>query len=120
MKTKPLDIVLLVFKILIPLILILSLAFVSERVISCYFEILAQRELGNEPQEAGLLTFVCFILLGAICSGVFLFDAISLLISKLFNSSAKQKGHIKYFAWMLLSPLATLIAFTLVAILFPL
>lgn len=106
MKNKPLDVVLLVFKILLSLILVATLAFCCVRTVENHQFLHDSNVSGERPGGLGLSNFV-LILLMLISSVVFLtLNGVCMLTSYLFKSSAKRDRHLRYFAWSFLAPFA--------------
>ncbi len=104
MKAKPLDIVLTVFKILLPLLLILTLVWCGVRNVENLEFLRDCNESGEYPGGLGLSQFSIYIVI-AVASALFIItDLICLLIAYLFRSSARRAGHIRYFGFALLMP----------------
>ncbi len=106
MKTKPLDILLLVFKIILPLLLILTLVWCSVRNVENIEFLRECNERGEYPGGLGLSQFAVFIVLAAASALFIIADLICLLIAYLFRSSERRAAHIRYFGFALLSPTA--------------
>ncbi len=118
MKNKSLDIVLLIFKILIPLLVIVPLVFFTYLSIVNridYLEVIKMH--GEPPGHYGMAEFLYALLTVFINAGVFVITAICLLIAHLSKSSQKREKHKKYFSWMLLAPIADTVTFILILIL---
>ncbi len=118
MKNKPLDIVLLIFKIIIPLLMIVPLVFFTYLSIVNRIDYLETIKIyGEPPGHYGMAEFVYALLTVFINAGVFVFTAICLLIAHLSKSLQKREKHKKYFSWMLLAPIADTVIFSLILIL---
>ncbi len=118
MKNKPLDIVLLIFKILIPLLMIVPLVFFTYLSIINRIDYLEAIKLyGEPPGHYGMAEFLYALLTVFINAGVFVITSICLLIAHLSKSSQKREKHKKYFAWMLLAPIAVTVLFFIIIIL---
>lgn len=118
MKNKPLDIVLLIFKIIIPILIILPLVFFTYLGIRNRIDYLEAIKLyGEQPGHYGMAEFLMALILAFINLCVFILTAICLLIAHLFKSSQKRAEHKKFFSWMLLAPVADTVLYSIILIL---
>ncbi len=118
MKNKPLDIVLLIFKILIPLLMIVPLVFFTYLSIVNRIDYLEAIKLhGEPPGHYGMAEFLYALIIFFINLGIFVISAIGLLIAHLFKTSQKREKHKKYFSWMLLAPIADTVLYCLILVL---
>lgn len=118
MKNKPFDIVLLVFKIILPLLMIVPLVYFTCLSIVNHIDYLETLEMyGEPPGHYGMGEFLSALLIAFINFCVFIITAICLLAAHLFKSSQKRAAHMKFFAWMLLAPIADTVLYCLILIL---
>lgn len=117
MKTKPLDTVLLIFKILIPLCVIIPFAYLTYLNIDDHLLVVEQIKLyGEAPMNDGMgeIFRAIFIVLVNFC--LCIISGICLFISHRFKNSQKRKQHIKHFTWIFHSPIAATVLFVLIMI----
>lgn len=118
MKNKPLDIVLLIFKIIIPLLLIVPFIFFTYLSIVNRIDYLEVIKLyGEPPGHYGMAEFMYALLTIFINVGVFVISAICLLTAFLFKSSKKRDKHIFYFSVMLFAPNVATILYCVILVL---
>ena len=118
MKNKPLDIVLLVFKILIPLLVIVPLVYFTFMSIVDRIDVLKQIKIhGEPPGNYGMGEFISALLIAFINFCLFIINAICLLTAFLFKSSQKRDKHIFYFSVTLFSPIAATILYCVILVL---
>lgn len=117
MKNRALDIVLLVFKIILPLLMIVPLVLFTYLSIVNRIDYLEVIELyGEPPGHYGMAEFLYALLTFFINAGVFVITALCLLTAYLFKSSQKRAAHMKYFTWMLPAPIAGTALYSLIII----
>ena len=97
MKNKPLDIVLLIFKIIIPILIILPLVFFTYLGIRNRIDYLEAIKLyGEQPGHYGMAEFLMALILAFINLCVFILTAICLLIAHLFKSISSILTGVKH------------------------
>lgn len=118
MKNKPLDIVLLVFKILIPLLMIVPLVYFTCMSIVDRIDVLKQIKIhGEPPGNYGMGEFISALLIAFINFCLFIINAICLLTAFLYKSSQKRDKHIFYFSVMLFAPNVATILYCVILVL---
>lgn len=118
MKTKPIDIIFLILKIIIPLLMIVPLIFFTYLSIVNHIDYLEAIKLyGEPPGHYGMAEFLYALIICFINFGVFIITAICLLTAHLSKSSQKREKHKKHFSWMLLAPIADTVIFVLILVL---
>lgn len=118
MKSKPLDIVLLVFKILVPLLMIVPLVYFTCLSIVDRIEVPEQIKLyGETPGNYGMAEFISALLIAFINFCLIITNAICLLTAFLFKSSQKRDKHIFHFSVMLFAPCVATILYCVILVL---
>ena len=118
MKNKPLDIVLLIFKILVPLLVIVPLVYFTCLSIVNRIDVLEQIKIhGEPPGNYGMGEFISALLIAFINFCLIIINAICLLTAFLFKSSQKRDKHIFYFSVTLFAPIAATILYCVILIL---
>ncbi len=118
MKNKPLDIVLFVFKILVPLLVIIPLVYFSCLSIVNRIDFLEQIKIhGEPPGHYGMGEFLSAMLIAFINFCLIIINAICLLTAFLFKSSHKRDKHIFYFSVMLVAPNVATILYCVILVL---
>lgn len=118
MKNKPLDIVLLVFKILIPILMIVPFVFFTYLSIANRVDYLETIKIyGEPPMNYGMAEFLSAVFISFENFCVFIITAICFLIANLFKSSQKREKHIKHFGLMLFAPISVTVLFCIIIIL---
>lgn len=117
-KNKPLDIVLLIFKIIVPLLMIVPLVYFTCLCIVDRIEVPEQIKLyGETPGNYGMAEFISALLTAFINFCLFIINAICLLTAILFKSSQKRDKHIFYFSVMLFAPCVATIHYCVILVL---
>ena len=118
MKNKPLDTVLLIFKILIPLIMIVLFVW------SLYLRILDRIEVlemirvhGEPPKNYGMAEFLSALFIAFVNFCCFIITGICLIIAHCFRSSPKRDQHIKHFGLMIFAPIASTVLYCIITFL---
>ncbi len=118
MKNKPLDIVLLVFKILVPMLVIVPLVYFTCLSIVNRIDFLEQIKIhGEPPGHYGMGEFLSAMLIAFINFCLIIINAICLLTAFLFKSSQKRDKHIFYFSVMLFAPNVATILYCIILVL---
>lgn len=118
MKNKPLDIVLLVFKILVPILIIVPLIYFTGLSIVNRIDVLEFIKIhGEPPGNNGMAEFLSAILIAFINFCLFIINAICLLTAILFKSSQKRDKHIFHFSVMLFAPCVATILYCVILVL---
>ncbi len=118
MKSKPLDIVLLILKIIIPLLMIIPLVFFTYLSIVNRIDYLEAIKMhGEPPGHYGMAEFLYALIIAFVNFCIFIVTAICLLTAHLFKTSQKREKHKKFFSWMLLAPIADTVLFGFILVL---
>lgn len=113
-KRKPLDTVMLCFQIILPVLIVLPLAFFSYRLVEGRLEDLAN--LGDPGYHSGMGLYIFashVVLLGAnlVLAAV---SGIWWLAARRYKSSPVQRKHVVAFRWLTLAPAASQILYVIV------
>ena len=118
MKNKPLDIVLLVFKILIPLLVIVPLVYFTFMSIVDRIDVLKQIKIhGEPPGNYGMGEFLSALFIAFVNFCCFIITGICLIIANCFKSSPKRDQHIKHFGLMIFAPIASTVLYCIITFL---
>ena len=115
MKSKPLDIVLLIFKILIPLIMIVQFVWLVYLRVLDRIEFLEMIKIhGEPPMNYGMAEFLSVLFIAFVNFCCFIITGICLIIANCFKSSQKRDRHIKHFGLMIFAPMVSTVLFCII------
>ena len=105
MKTRILDILLLIFKILLPISLVLITILFTKELVDAHYEDLKHVGENAYIQTYGL-SFAPLMIVGIMFNGIVsLISLIFLIVSIIYKSSTKRKANIIYFILFLFIPI---------------
>lgn len=114
MKTRILDILLLIFKILLPISLVLITVLFTKELVDAHYEDLKHVGENVYIQTYGL-SFASLVIVGIMFNGIVsLISLIFLIVSIIYKSSAKRKANIIYFILFLFIPVLNELLFVLI------
>ena len=115
-KDKVKNAVLLCLKIIIPISILIPLAFFTYRLIEGHLEDIANRGTEGYHSGMGLYVFASHVVLFAANAVFTIIGAIGLLIAKKFKTSPAHKKNVITFRCLALSPLGSQILYVLITI----
>ena len=115
-RKLPLEILLWILKILIPLAVLLPVVYFSYSLVQGRLEDLANRDTEGYFSGTGLYLFASHILLFAICVGDTLVSAIGLLVASRYRSCPAHVANVRIFRWMLAVPWLTEVFYWLICL----
>lgn len=115
-KPKALDILLWCLKIILPILILIPLAFFTYRLIEGHIEDLANVGTDGYHSGMGLYVFASHVVLFAANAVLAIIGAIGLLIAKTHKASPAHKKSVITFRCLALSPLCSQILYVLITI----